>query len=134
MQTSKILLLTTLSLSLIACGQSEQATSEPTPAPSGERIDTNEAVQDMKSVEGKVDWPKLEIDEASFKCLDDMVKVRHFYVDNLVGRLDETVAVARSTDGGVYPPGSVVQLVPTEVMIKHPPGWNAATKDWETTR
>ncbi len=33
--------------------------------------------------------------------------------------------------GGTYPPGSVVQLVPTEVMVKHPQGFNAATRDWE---
>jgi hypothetical protein len=27
--------------------------------------------------------------------------------------------------------GSVIQLVPTEVMVKQPKGFNAATKDWE---
>lgn len=42
-----------------------------------------------------------------------------------------TVAAAESTDGGVYPPRSVVQLVPTEVMVKHPAGFNAATRDRE---
>ena len=25
----------------------------------------------------------------------------------------------------------MIQLVPTEVMVKHAPGYNAATKDWE---
>jgi hypothetical protein len=39
--------------------------------------------------------------------------------------------VARSKTGGVYPPGSVVQLVPTEVMVKQPVGFNAVTRDWE---
>ncbi|MDX1518403.1 MAG: hypothetical protein R3288_16260 [Woeseiaceae bacterium] len=75
--------------------------------------------------------PELEIDASSFRCLDDMTAVRHFFVDNLLGDLDATIAVAESTDGGVYPPGSVLQLVPTEVMVKHRPGWNAATRDWE---
>lgn len=75
--------------------------------------------------------PELEIDASSFRCLDDMIAVRHFFVDNLLGDLDATIAVAESTDGGVYPPGSVLQLVPTEVMVKHRPGWNAATRDWE---
>ena len=74
---------------------------------------------------------KLRIDADSFVCLEEMTAIRHFFVDNLLGDLEATVAVARSTDGGVYPPGSVVQLVPTEVMVKHPPGFNAATRDWE---
>ena len=60
-----------------------------------------------------------------------MTAVRHFFVDNLLGDLAATVAVAESTDGGVYPPGSVVQLVPTEAMVKHPPGVSPATRDWE---
>ena len=79
----------------------------------------------------KPDSTALSIDASDFKCLDDMKKVRHFFVDNLLGDLDATVAVAESVDGGQYPPGSVVQLVPTEVMVKHRPGWNAVTRDWE---
>ena len=71
------------------------------------------------------------ITEASFKCIRAMTPVRGFYVDNLDGGLKETVAVANSANGGVYPPGSVVQLVPTEVMVKRDAGFNAATKDWE---
>ncbi len=71
------------------------------------------------------------IDDESFVCLSDMTKVRHFFVDNLLGDVEATIAVAESTEGGVYPPGSVVQLVPTEVMVKHQPGWNIATRDWE---
>ena len=73
----------------------------------------------------------LTIEATDFKCLDDMTRVRHFFVDNLLGDVDATIAVAQSTDGGQYPPGSVVQLVPTEVMVKHRPGWNAVTRDWE---
>lgn len=75
--------------------------------------------------------PELTIDASSFVCLESMTAIRHFFVDNLLGDLEATVAVAESTEGGVYPPGSVVQLVPTEVMVKHRPGWNAATRDWE---
>jgi len=74
---------------------------------------------------------KVTVDADSFQCLNDMTAIRHFFVDNLLGDLGATVAVAESLDGGVYPVGSVVQLVPTEVMVKHGAGWNAATKDWE---
>ncbi len=73
----------------------------------------------------------LEIDAGDFGCISDMMPVRGFYVGNLLGDLEATVAVARSENGGTYPPGSVVQLVPTEAMVKHPEGYNAATRDWE---
>ena len=67
----------------------------------------------------------------TFTCLDDMTRVNHFYVDNLLGDVEATVAVAKSETGGVYPVGSVVQLVPGEAMIKREEGFNETTKDWE---
>lgn len=76
--------------------------------------------------------PAVDITAASFKCLQEMTPVRGFFVDNLLpGKLEETVKVAQSADGGVYPPGSVVQLFPNEVMVKREAGFNAVTKDWE---
>jgi hypothetical protein len=73
----------------------------------------------------------LKINDTDFTCMLDMTPVRGFYVDNLIeGQLDKTIAVA-TAESGDYPAGSVVQLVPTEVMVKHPKGFNAATKDWE---
>lgn len=74
---------------------------------------------------------RLEITPASFKCLTEMTPVRGFFVDNLYGRVEDTLKVARNPKGGVYPPGSVVQLVPTEVMVKREPGFSPVTKDWE---
>ena len=73
----------------------------------------------------------LEVNDGTFRCLADMTKVRHFFVDNLVGDLEATVKVANSTTGGVYPVGTVLQLVPTEVMVKQPAGFSPVTKDWE---
>lgn len=105
---------------LQACGKNEAA-SEPVATAAAPAVETP-IVADM---------PELSIDASAFGCLTEMTAIRHFFVDNLLGDLDATVAVAESTDGGVYPPGSVVQLVPTEVMVKHHPGWNAATRDWE---
>ena len=74
---------------------------------------------------------EITVGDGNFRCMSEMTKVRHFYVDNLLGDIDATVAVASSTSGGDYPPGSVLQLVPTEVMIKQPPGFSPATRDWE---
>ena len=70
------------------------------------------------------------IDDTSFSCIRDLTPVRGFYVGNLQGNLDETVAVA-SAGTGTYPPGSVVQLVPSEAMVKLDAGTSPATGDWE---
>jgi len=81
-------------------------------------------------VTGLPTWSS-EITEDTFRCLNDMTAVRHFYVDNLLGNVNDTVAVANSPEGGRYPEGSVVQLVPSEAMIKREAGFNPATNDWE---
>jgi hypothetical protein len=70
------------------------------------------------------------IGDASFKCVTEMTHVRHFYVDNLAGNLAGTVTVAEAATGD-YPVGSVLQLVPSEVMVKREKGFNAGTRDWE---
>jgi hypothetical protein len=70
------------------------------------------------------------ISDSSFKCITEMTHVRHFYVDNLAGNLAGTVKVGQAGTGN-YPVGSVLQLVPTEVMVKREKGFNAATRDWE---
>ena len=81
---------------------------------------------------GPTDMPhSLSITEKSFRCMTEMTHIGHFYVDNLAGDLKDTVQVAESTSGGVYPVGSVLQLVPTEVMVKREKGYNVATRDWE---
>ena len=73
----------------------------------------------------------IPVTEDSFICLNKMHPVRGFFVNNLLDKLDDTVAVAMSPEGGTYPPGSVVQLIPAEVMVKHHKGWNTKTNDWE---
>ena len=75
--------------------------------------------------------PVVEINNESFQCVQDMTPVRGFFVDNLLGNLEETLSVANSADGGSYPTGSVVQLVPSEIMVKRAPGVSPDTNDWE---
>lgn len=72
----------------------------------------------------------IAVDSQTFDCIRKMIPVRGFFVSNLLGNTEETLAVANA-GSGTYPPGSVVQLVPTEVMIKHEPGVSPATRDWE---
>lgn len=73
----------------------------------------------------------VKVDDASFKCMRQMAQVRHFYVDNLLGDVMSTVTAANAPKGAVYPVGSVVQLVPTEAMVKREAGFSPATGDWE---
>jgi hypothetical protein len=75
--------------------------------------------------------PTQNITAASFGCISDLTAVDRFFVGNLNGDLEATVAVASAAEGGVYPAGSVVQLVPTEVMVKREAGFNPVTRDWE---
>lgn len=75
--------------------------------------------------------PDVHVTAASFRSLKTMTPVRGFFVANLLGNTAATLAVANSKNGGVYPPGTLLQLVPQEAMVKHRPGWNPATKDWE---
>ncbi|HEX5006010.1 MAG TPA: hypothetical protein VFV70_02790 [Hyphomonadaceae bacterium] len=74
---------------------------------------------------------KVDITDASFGCIRDLKSVRGFYVGNLLGDINGTLAAANSASGAAYPVGSVVQLVPGEAMVKHGKGFNAATNDWE---
>jgi hypothetical protein len=73
----------------------------------------------------------MDVDAKSFRCIRKMTPVRQFYVDNLRGDLDATLAAANSATGATYPPGSVIQLIPGEAMVKQDKGFNAATHDWE---
>ncbi len=82
------------------------------------------------AVEAIADEPRVTVTDHSFRCITDMIKVRHFYVDNLVNNMQETLAVAHA-GRGEYPVGSVVQLIPNEVMVKQQKGFNPATGDWE---
>lgn len=66
-----------------------------------------------------------------FKNVKDMSKVRGMFIDNLLGHLPEAIKVAENPDGGVFPIGTVIQLVPQEAMIKRKPGFSPAFGDWE---
>ncbi|WP_373490221.1 hypothetical protein [Parasphingorhabdus sp.] len=89
------------------------------------------AEPEAAEAESAISLPTENITAASFGCISDLTAVDRFFVGNLNGDIDATIAVAGSEEGGVYPVGSVVQLVPTEVMVKRESGFDAVTKDWE---
>jgi hypothetical protein len=73
----------------------------------------------------------VEVQADDFLALGDMTPVRGFFVNNLLGHLDEAVTVAENPDGGVYPVGTVIQLIPQEAMVKRAEGFSPETNDWE---
>ena len=73
----------------------------------------------------------LDMQAADFGCILDGTRVRQFFVWNGLDHLDETLAVADSPTGGSYPVGTIIQLIPTEAMVKRRAGWNPTTNDWE---
>ncbi len=73
---------------------------------------------------------KIKVDDSTFKCILKMTAVRGFFVDNLAGNLAGAVAVAQAGKGE-YPEGTVLQLIPNEVMIKQQKGFSPETNDWE---
>jgi hypothetical protein len=74
----------------------------------------------------------FEAKATDFTNLADMTAVRGFFVDNKLGHLDEALAVADSqTKGGIYPVGTIIQLVPGEAMVKRKAGFDPTLGDWE---
>ena len=71
------------------------------------------------------------VDADDFKPLADMTRVRGFFVDNVAGGLEGTLAVANDPGGGAYPVGTVIQLIPQEAMVKRAPGFDPDSNDWE---
>jgi hypothetical protein len=68
---------------------------------------------------------------ADFRNVNTMTHVGDHFIANVRGHLAEAVAVARSKTGGTYPVGTIIQLVPTEAMVKRRAGFSPATRDWE---
>ncbi|WP_437586105.1 hypothetical protein [Sorangium sp. So ce1000] len=73
----------------------------------------------------------VDMTEADFECMLNWDLARKFRITNKLGHLDEALAVANSPDGGTYPVGTVISLLPTEVMVKRKAGFSPETNDWE---
>ena len=68
---------------------------------------------------------------ADFHNLATMTRVRGFFLSNPLGHLKQALKVANSPKGGVYPVGTIIQLVPQEAMVKRRKGFSRASHDWE---
>lgn len=73
----------------------------------------------------------FEAQVADFTCILDWPKVNRFRITNKLGMQAEAEAVAASAEGGVYPVGTIIQLVAGEAMVKRRAGFSPETQDWE---
>jgi hypothetical protein len=100
----------------VACGggSSGPRTAAPTPT-----TPTTRVVEDAR------------LGADAFRNINLMTRVGDHFVDNVRGHLAQALAVARSSTGGRYPVGTILQLVPQEAMVKRAPGFSPSTNDWE---
>ena len=128
----KVVLFSVLALAFsVAVGKAADAGNASVPAASGAADVSPSSSGIPVAPLAEAGDKKVEVTDASFRCLHEMKKVRSMYVDNLLGDVAGTLAVANAADGGAYPPGSVLQLFPGEVMVKREKGANPASNDWE---
>jgi hypothetical protein len=75
--------------------------------------------------------PDLDMQASDFDCILSWPKVGDYRITNKLGDLSGALAIANASDGGVFPVGTVVQLIPNEAMVKRYVGFNASSDDWE---
>lgn len=73
----------------------------------------------------------LDMKAEDFTCILEWEKVRKFRITNMLGHLDEALAVAADPGASPYPVGTVIQLIPNEAMVKRAPGFAPDNSDWE---
>ncbi|MEZ4266912.1 MAG: hypothetical protein R3F39_11075 [Myxococcota bacterium] len=118
-----------LTVSLCACAGGGAGYAEDTP---GVGADTGALAGDTSDGEVPTATPEdLDMATADFGCMLDFPQVGRFRITNLLGHEAEALAVAASPDGGVYPVGTLIQLVPFEAMVKRRAGYSATSRDWE---
>jgi hypothetical protein len=82
---------------------------------------------------GSVYAQDVTVSEKSFSCLRDGAKIRNTYIKNAdPEKLKEAVRIFKnSVPDKEYPVGTFLQLVPFEVMVKHPREKFPDTNGWE---
>lgn len=76
---------------------------------------------------------KLVITEKSFGCVLELPKVRNTRIQNSdPAKLQEAIRIFRdSVPNREYPTGTILQLIPTEAMVKHDRAAFPKTNGWE---
>ncbi len=93
--------------------------------------DDGQAASDTTDTTDTTAVQDVVVDASDFEPLAEMTRVRGFFVDNVAGDLEATLAVANDPEGGTYPVGTVIQLIPQEAMVKRAAGFDPDSNDWE---
>ena len=75
----------------------------------------------------------IAVSEQSFRCINDWPKIRNTHIYNAdPEKAKEAIRIFRdSVPDTQYPVGTILQLIPTEAMVKHSSGKFAKSNDWE---
>jgi len=75
----------------------------------------------------------IAVSEQNFGCILDWPKIRNTHIQNTdPEKLKEAIRIFRdSVPDTEYPVGTILQLLPTEAMVKHQHGTFAQTNNWE---
>ena len=72
----------------------------------------------------------LDMKASDFECVLRWPQVNGAYrITNKLGH--DALSVANDPSGGTFPVGTIIQIVPTEAMVKRRAGFSAQTNDWE---
>lgn len=110
LQSQRALLLYACTVFLIGCaGKPDQdATSEP------------------------VSPDDIVVTGADFECLNNWDLIDNLAITNIADNLNKALLLANDPQPGMqYPLGTIVQLFPTEAMVKRAPGYDPENNDWE---
>jgi hypothetical protein len=66
----------------------------------------------------------ITVSEQSFSCINDWPKIRNTHIYNSdIDKLNEAIRIFRDSVSDIeYPVGTILQLIPTQAMVKHPRG------------
>lgn len=129
--TLSLLLSLLVGCTLAGCGAGDDDASPPGDAAAPLASDAGLDAPMPTGRDAQVDGEDVELGAEDFGCILEWPMVRRFRITNVLGHLDEALAVAGSETGGTYPVGTVIQLVPSEAMVKRGRGWSPETNDWE---
>jgi hypothetical protein len=71
----------------------------------------------------------LDMQASDFECVLRWTMVGGYRITNKLGH--DALAIAQSPTGGTFPVGTIIQIVPTEAMVKRRSGFSSMTNDWE---
>lgn len=105
----------------VGCATTATSDADPAAAPATTEAAAADAVAEEEFI----------AQESDFVNLADMTPVRGFFISHPGGKLEEALEVANDPEGGTYPVGTIIQLIPQEAMVKRGAGFDPAANDWE---